>query len=120
MASAPVALPCGGSALATQPTSPTTQILITPCPGTTNYRVRCRIANDCGDVDSTEVYYSVCYANCDCSMLAPILNVNDFACFLNAFAAGNPLANCDGSTLPPVLNVNDFQCFLNAYAAGCP
>ena len=29
-------------------------------------------------------------------------------------------ANCDGSTIAPVLNVNDFQCFLNAYAAGCP
>ena len=28
-------------------------------------------------------------------------------------------ANCDGSTTPPILNANDFQCFLNAYAAGC-
>ena len=29
-------------------------------------------------------------------------------------------ANCDASTNPPVLNVNDFTCFLNLYAAGCP
>ena len=29
-------------------------------------------------------------------------------------------ANCDGSTAAPVLNVNDFTCFLNRYAAGCP
>ena len=29
-------------------------------------------------------------------------------------------ANCDSSTLSPVLNVNDFTCFLNKYAAGCP
>jgi len=29
-------------------------------------------------------------------------------------------ANCDGSVLAPVLNVNDFVCFTNLYAAGCP
>ncbi len=28
-------------------------------------------------------------------------------------------ANCDGSTTPPVLNVLDFTCFLNRFAAGC-
>jgi hypothetical protein len=61
----------------------------------------------------------VCYANCDNSTTSPILNANDFQCFLNEFAAGNTAANCDGSTTPPVLNANDFQCFLNAYAAGC-
>ena len=60
-----------------------------------------------------------CYANCDGSSLPPILNVNDFQCFLNVFAAQNIRANCDSSTQPPVLNINDFQCFLNAYAVGC-
>jgi hypothetical protein len=29
-------------------------------------------------------------------------------------------ANCDGSTTEPVLNVEDFICFINAFAAGCP
>jgi len=62
----------------------------------------------------------VCYSNCDGSSASPILNVNDFTCFLNAFAAGSPQANCDGSTLAPILNVNDFLCFLNSYSAGCP
>ena len=61
-----------------------------------------------------------CYANCDDSVLPPILNVNDFTCFANRFAAGDPYANCDLSTTPPVLNVNDFTCFLNQFAAGCP
>ncbi len=61
-----------------------------------------------------------CYANCDGSSAPPVLNVNDFQCFLNSFAAGGSYANCDNSTLPPVLNVNDFSCFINAYAAGCP
>ncbi len=61
-----------------------------------------------------------CYANCDGSHTPPILNVNDFGCFLNKFAAGDPTANCDGSTNPPVLNVLDFSCFLNKFAAGCP
>jgi probable HAF family extracellular repeat protein len=60
-----------------------------------------------------------CYANCDGSTTAPILNVADFSCFLNAFAAGDSYANCDGSTTPPVLTVADFGCFLNAFAAGC-
>ena len=61
-----------------------------------------------------------CYANCDGSSVAPILNVNDFTCFLNRFAAGDAYANCYGSSVPPVLNVNDFTCFLNSFAAGCP
>ncbi len=61
-----------------------------------------------------------CYANCDRSIVPPVLNVNDFQCFLNLFATGDPAANCDGSTAAPVLNVNDFQCFVNAFAVGCP
>jgi hypothetical protein len=60
-----------------------------------------------------------CYANCDGSTSAPILNIGDFGCFLNRFAAGDSYANCDNSTTPPVLNVADFACFLNAFAAGC-
>ena len=60
-----------------------------------------------------------CYANCDQSAAAPVLNVIDFACFLNHFAAGDPYANCDGSSTVPVLNVSDFACFLNKFAAGC-
>ena len=60
-----------------------------------------------------------CYANCDGSTTPPALNVLDFGCFLNRFAAGDTYANCDGSTTPPVLNVLDFGCFLNRFAAGC-
>ncbi|MBL9030581.1 MAG: hypothetical protein JNM80_02600 [Phycisphaerae bacterium] len=62
---------------------------------------------------------STCYANCDGSTSVPFLNVNDFVCFNNLFAAGDTRANCDASTNPPVLNVNDFICFNNAFAAGC-
>jgi hypothetical protein len=60
-----------------------------------------------------------CYANCDNSTAPPILNANDFQCFLNAYAVGSSYANCDGSTVDPILNTNDFQCFLNAFAVGC-
>jgi hypothetical protein len=60
-----------------------------------------------------------CYANCDQSTTQPCLNVLDFGCFLNKFAAGDTYANCDNSTTPPVLNVLDFGCFLNKFAAGC-
>jgi hypothetical protein len=70
----------------------------------------------------------VCYANCDGSTVSPILNVDDFTCFINEFAAGSNLplaqqithyANCDGSTISPALNVDDFTCFINAFAQGC-
>jgi trimeric autotransporter adhesin len=69
-----------------------------------------------------------CYANCDGSTIEPVLNVEDFTCFINEFAIGQSLppaqqvghyANCDASTTPPVLNVEDFTCFINAFAAGC-
>jgi hypothetical protein len=63
---------------------------------------------------------TTCYANCDGSTASPVLNVNDFVCFNNRFAAGDSYANCDGSTSAPVLNVNDFVCFNNRFAAGCP
>jgi hypothetical protein len=61
-----------------------------------------------------------CYANCDQSTAHPCLNVQDFICFLNRFAAADTYANCDLSTTPPTLNVLDFGCFLNRFGAGCP
>jgi hypothetical protein len=60
-----------------------------------------------------------CYANCDGSSTSPILNVLDFGCFSNAFAAGSTYANCDSSSTPPILNVLDFSCFLNRFSVGC-
>jgi hypothetical protein len=72
---------------------------------------------------------ATCYANCDGSTVQPVLNVEDFTCFINEFAQAQILthaqqissyANCDGSTIAPVLNVDDFTCFINAFAQGCP
>lgn len=69
-----------------------------------------------------------CYANCDGSTVAPVLNVDDFTCYINEFASALTLphaqqfthyANCDGSTQAPALNVDDFTCFINAFAQGC-
>jgi hypothetical protein len=62
----------------------------------------------------------VCYANCDQSTTAPVLNSGDFTCFLQRYAAGDPYANCDSSTTAPTLNVGDFTCFLQRFAGGCP
>jgi hypothetical protein len=87
-----------------------------------------------GEASRIEITYSVgriCWANCDGSTTEPILNVEDFVCFINEFAAGWSIhgciytnepcyANCDNSTTPPILNVEDFACFINAFAAGCP
>jgi hypothetical protein len=76
-------------------------------------------------VDDVQVYALFCdpvqcYPNCDGSLTPPVLNVNDFVCFLQKFAAGDPYANCDGSTMEPVLNIIDFTCFLQKFSAGCP
>jgi hypothetical protein len=91
-------------------------------------------ANTMGNAGAVSMFQvfappSGCYANCDGSTAAPILNVDDFTCFINEFAAAQFLphaqqvsayANCDQSTTAPVLNVDDFTCFINAYATGCP
>jgi hypothetical protein len=86
-------------------------------------------AEDCagGIAPGTIQYFNVilqgnegCYANCDASTQTPILNVQDFTCFLQRYAAGESYANCDNSTQAPTLNVQDFTCFLQRYAAGCP
>jgi hypothetical protein len=71
------------------------------------------------DRGALEFQGSPCYANCDTSTAEPLLNINDFVCFANRFAAGDPYANCDGSTAEPVLNINDFVCFVGKFAAGC-
>ncbi len=61
-----------------------------------------------------------CYANCDASTTAPVLNVMDFSCFMERYASGNPYANCDGSLAWPQMTANDFLCFINKYTQGCP
>lgn len=81
---------------------------------------RCVASSQCGSSTSNPSMMTMCFANCDCSTTTPVLNVQDFSCFLNRFAAGDPSANCDGSTSQPTLNVQDFACFLNRFATGCP
>jgi len=62
----------------------------------------------------------LCYANCDASTAAPLLNAGDFTCFLSRFRANDCYANCDGNTGVPALSAADFTCFLNKFRAGCP
>jgi hypothetical protein len=61
-----------------------------------------------------------CYANCDQSTAAPVLNVGDFLCFMSAFSSQSPYANCDHSTTAPAMNIADFVCFMSQFATGCP
>jgi hypothetical protein len=79
-----------------------------------------RLSLDPGPMPMVPLPEPCCYANCDCSTVSPTLNVADFTCFLQRYAAGEIQANCDGSTIEPVLNVGDFTCFLQAFATGCP
>ncbi|MFG0283162.1 MAG: hypothetical protein ACF8R7_01970 [Phycisphaerales bacterium JB039] len=55
-----------------------------------------------------------CYADCDAS---GELDLFDFLCFQNLFAAADPIADCD---LSGELDLFDFLCFQNDFAAGCP
>jgi hypothetical protein len=101
------------------------ELLLQPVQQTDEGNYYCIVSNDCRTVTSTTVTLTVnggssCYANCDNSTAAPVLNVLDFNCFLNRFSAGDAYANCDNSTAAPVLNVLDFNCFLNRFSAGCP
>ncbi len=89
----------------------------------------CHTVSSAGCASASGVYYgnsslcsstvcpaAVCYANCDHSTMPPILNANDFACFLNKYAAQCPYADCDQNG---TLNILDFACFLNKFATGC-
>jgi hypothetical protein len=84
-----------------------------------SYLIRVGGYNGASGTGDITISCTGCYANCDNSTTPPILNVQDFSCFLNRYSANDPWANCDGSTTAPVLNVNDFTCFLNRFAAGC-
>ena len=61
-----------------------------------------------------------CYADCDQSTGVGVLDVFDYLCFANAFAAGDRYADCDCSTGPGVLDIFDFLCFGNKFDQGCP
>jgi hypothetical protein len=127
------AAPAGGFAIAATSTGGLhTIIMDTSTPGPRNGTLT--IHSDAPDQPARVVMLSgtvlaPCYPNCDQSTTEPILNIEDFTCFINAFALAQPLpqaqqiasyANCDASTIEPVLNIEDFTCFINAFALGCP
>jgi Metallo-peptidase family M12B Reprolysin-like len=64
---------------------------------------------------------SACYADCDQSTGAGVLDIFDFLCFQNSFVAGMSYAcDCDTTTGPLVCDIFDFLCFQDAFVAGCP
>ena len=62
-----------------------------------------------------------CYADCDQSTGAGVLDLFDFLCFQNSFVNSEPYAcDCDTSTGAGVCDLFDFLCFQDAFVAGCP
>ena len=62
--------------------------------------------------------WPICYADCDQSTGAGVLDIFDFLCFQNSFVLGEPYAcDCDPD---PACDIFDFLCFQNAFVAGCP
>jgi hypothetical protein len=73
------------------------------------------------DMGAHEFQGAGCYADCDMMTGPGVLDIFDFLCFGNLFAAGQPYAcDCDLSTGPGICDIFDFLCFGNAFAAGCP
>jgi hypothetical protein len=92
-----------------------------PMENTSLYYWRVVAKNCCGQtVGPLWRFTTQCYPNCDESTIPPVLNVQDFTCFLQRYAAGDTYANCDNGSVAPTLNVADFTCFLQRYAEGCP
>jgi len=72
-------------------------------------------------VDSAGVQVSLCYADCETSTGAGVLDIFDFLCFQNAFVAADPYAcDCDIGTGLGVCDLFDFLCFQEAFVSGCP
>jgi hypothetical protein len=61
--------------------------------------------------------HNQCYVNCDNSRVGPRLNIDDFTCFINKFAVGDPYVDCDGDRQRTIA---DFHCFMTRFAQGCP
>ncbi len=62
-----------------------------------------------------------CYADCDRSTGAGVLDIFDFLCFQNAFVSQREYAcDCDTSSGHGVCDLFDFLCFQGAFVGGCP
>jgi hypothetical protein len=111
------ALSCGGTVRGSAPTTASTSISITPCPGSPGapqqFQLRCIVSNACGSATSAPTTYTVCPADFDCS---GALGVVDIFAYLNAWFAADPRSEFDGVS---GLQVADIFAFLNAWFAGC-
>jgi hypothetical protein len=70
-----------------------------------------------GGIDNVVIGESGCYADCDTSTGAGVLDVFDFLCFQDAFVNRDPYADCTSDTM---FDIFDFLCFQDAFIAGCP
>lgn len=62
-----------------------------------------------------------CYADCDTSSGAGVLDIFDFLCFQDSFTQSEPYAcDCDTSSGTGVCDIFDFLCFQDAFVNGCP
>jgi len=112
-----VALPCGGSAGASNPTAAQTNIGVAPCIGVSSYQVRCVVTNPCGSIVSNSVALDLCAADIDCS---GGVNVNDLLTIINQWGnCPQPPAQCSGDVAPiggnQTVNVSDLLAAINSW-----
>ena len=61
-----------------------------------------------------------CYADCDQTTGAGVLDIFDFLCFQDSFVNADPYAcDCDTITGNGVCDVFDFLCFQDSFVGGC-
>ena len=71
-----------------------------------------------GVIENAALWFACpnCYADCDFSEGLKRLNVNDFVCFINKYAALDPYSNCN---VDAAIDIADFSCFMAKFAQGC-
>jgi len=112
-----VALPCGGSAGASNATSTQTNIGVVPCVGVSTYLIRCVVTNPCGSVASNTVALDLCAADIDCS---GGVGVPDLLSIIGQWGqCPRPPAQCAGDVQPiggnQVVGVPDLLAAINSW-----
>jgi hypothetical protein len=99
---------------------PTTSYVSVPVVEGLSYLIRVAGYNSHSGTFVLNTALTCCYPNCDRSTIPRSSTSTTSPASSTNMPRLIPYANCDDSTISPILNVNDFSCFINKYAAGCP
>jgi len=102
------ALSCGGSAMASAPDAPTSDITVTPCKGVDAYAVRCMVSNECGDLPSSAAmltFVECCLGDIEPDAGDGVVDINDYTEVILNWNTKGPQGDVDGDG---VVDINDY------------